>query len=459
MRILALDDEPGIGKLIGRVASGLGMTVEAPATASEFRSLFLESRPDAVILDLQLGEDDGIEQLRFLSTTGYGGPILLLSGLDERLVQTAQRVGQGLGLAVAAALTKPIRAHTLREALELLRPTAAWTPSHEDLRRAIEARELTLHLQPIVDATSRRLIKAEALGRWHHSGHGLVPPGVFVPVAESNPELADALTLWAVEEAGRCLQQLGVQGLDLPIAVNISGVNLRDLRFPDRVGEALRRTSTEPSRITLELTETAVFQDAQHATDVLLRLRLKGFELALDDFGTGYSSLRLLRQMPFSALKIDRSFVSDVLIARDAASMVGGIADLARRMGLQSIAEGVETEETAAALADLGADALQGYLFGKPVAVEELARCWRSPGGDLKLRPVDPAALVTELTGRELEVLRGVLNGKTNKVIAQELGISPRTVEIHRGNMMNRLGAKTVSDVIRIGLAAGIGDR
>ncbi|MFC7540960.1 EAL domain-containing protein [Siccirubricoccus deserti] len=137
--------------------------------------------------------------------------------------------------------------------------------------------------------------------------------------------------------------------------------------------EAVRRGGAEPSRLTLELTETAAFQDPVRTADILLRLRIKGFELALDDFGTGYSSLKVLKQMPFSALKIDRSFIADLPTSRDSAVIVGAVIDIARHMELQTVAEGVETEEVAVALARMHIGALQGYHTGRPMPLEELA--------------------------------------------------------------------------------------
>jgi EAL domain-containing protein (putative c-di-GMP-specific phosphodiesterase class I) len=372
MRILVLDDEPGIATLIRRVAERFKMAVETPATPVAFRSHFATEPPDAVVLDLQLGDDDGVEQLRFLSAVGYRGPILLMSGLDERLLQAAQRVGEGLGLAMAGALTKPARVEALRSALALLRSAVEWAPSHQELARALEAGELALHLQPIVDSTSRQPLKVEALARWRHPERGPVPPARFIPVAEADPGLADALTLWAVEEASRQQRELAARGFDLPVAVNVSAVNLRDLGFPDRVQEAVRRGGTKSSRITLELTETAAFQDAQRTADILLRLRIKGFELALDDFGAGYSSLKLLKQMPFSTLKVDRSFTADLPASRDSMAIVRAVVDIARHMELQTVAEGVETEAIATALAELGVGSLQGYHTGRPMPAEEL---------------------------------------------------------------------------------------
>lgn len=370
--MLVLDDEPSIGRLIRRVASSHGITTEAPTTAAAFRARFAVKTPDVVMLDLQIGDEDGVEQLRFLSAARFTGPILLLSGLDERLLQTARRVGEGLGLAVVAALTKPLRVEVLRGVLDGLRPAALWVPSPEELGRAVAAGELKLHLQPIVEAHTRRPIKAETLARWSHPQRGPVPPDRFVPVAEAHPELADALTLWAIEAAGRHQRELTARGFPLTIAVNVSAVNLRDLAFPDRVHEAVRRAGVEPSRLTLELTETAAFQEPVRTADVLLRLRIKGFELALDDFGTGYSSLKVLKQMPISALKIDQSFIADLLTSGDSAAIVRAMIDIARHMELHTVAEGVESEAVATALAGMGVQSLQGYHIGRPMPVEDL---------------------------------------------------------------------------------------
>jgi EAL domain-containing protein (putative c-di-GMP-specific phosphodiesterase class I) len=199
-----------------------------------------------------------------------------------------------------------------------------------------------------------------------------VAPDRFVPVAEGNPELSDMLTFWALERAAQYQQALTVLGLDLQIAVNVSAVNLRDLRFPDLALEVVRRAGAKAPRIAFELTETATFQDPRRTAGVLRRLRAMGFELALDDFGTGYSTLKVLKQMPFSALKIDRCFIADLLASRDSAAIVLATIEIARHMELQTVAEGIETEEIAAALRAMGIDALQGYHIGHPMPAEKL---------------------------------------------------------------------------------------
>src|SRR6202035_4355040 len=170
------------------------------------------------------------------------------------------------------------------------------------------------------------------------------------------------LTDWVILNAARASVALEAEGFSLPIAINVSTLNIRDLEFPERLQNLTRSVRVDPSRLSVEVTEPAAFGDPVRTNEILTRLRLKGVELAIDDFGTGYSSLSALKQLPFSALKIDRSFVSDLTTSPDPYAIAKSVADLARNMGLATVAEGVENEETARILTDFGVDNLQGYL-------------------------------------------------------------------------------------------------
>ncbi len=216
------------------------------------------------------------------------------------------------------------------------------------------------------------MLGAEALVRWNHPEQGRISPDKFIPLAEDNDELIDKLTMWVIREAGRLHRILTDTGLTVPIAVNISGKNLRDIQFPDRIQDVLDRLGLTAAALSLELTETAAFDDPLRTLDILSRVRIKGFALAIDDFGTGYSSLKLLRQLPFSTIKVDRSFVADMTRAHDSYSIVKSVIDLAHNMGLSTVAEGVESAEAAAALVELGVDAMQGYFFSRPLSVDQL---------------------------------------------------------------------------------------
>jgi EAL domain-containing protein (putative c-di-GMP-specific phosphodiesterase class I) len=371
MLLLALDDELKMGQFVGRVAGKLGIDAEVTTSVSDFRGRFEHRLPDAIVLDLQIGERDGIEQLRFLSDKGYRAPIILMSGLDDRVLEAARQIGEGLGLQIAAVLHKPVRLAELSGILSELQ-SKGWTPSAEELDSAICAQELTLDLQPIIEAQGTRVLGVEALVRWNHPEQGRIPPDKFIPLAEDNDELIDKLTMWVIREAGRLHHFLTDAGFSVPIAVNVSQKNLRDLRFPDRIQEVLIQLGLTSSAISLELTETTAFGDPLRTLDILSRLRIKGFALAIDDFGTGYSSLKLLRQLPFSTIKVDRSFVADMTRSQDSYSIVKSVIDLAHNMSLSTVAEGVETAEAAAALVELGVDAMQGYYFSRPLSVEPL---------------------------------------------------------------------------------------
>ncbi|MBI3419849.1 MAG: EAL domain-containing protein, partial [Proteobacteria bacterium] len=227
--------------------------------------------------------------------------------------------------------------------------------------------------QPILSVAGRRVRDLEALMRWRHPTLGMAPPDFFIPVAESDPATIDALTLWSVKTAAKQSGDLTLEGYNTVIAVNISGVSLRALDFPDRVEEAIAESGAPADGISFEVTETTAMQNPDQVADILTRLRLKGFGLALDDFGSGYSSLKVLRQMPFSALKIDQSFIHDILVSTESMAIVKSVVHLARSLNVESIAEGVETKEIAERVMALGVTGIQGYYLSPPLPLHEMA--------------------------------------------------------------------------------------
>jgi EAL domain-containing protein (putative c-di-GMP-specific phosphodiesterase class I) len=229
---------------------------------------------------------------------------------------------------------------------------------------------LRLVYQPKVATDDGRLVRVEALVRWTHATMGAVPPARFVPLAEEHG-LIDALTQWALRTALRQWRAWQRDGLDTSVAVNISAVSLEHLDFPDLVERLCRALDVPTDRLVLELTEGAT-QPLIKLMDTLTRFRIKGVGLAIDDFGTGYSGLTQLRRLPFTEIKIDREFVTDLATSRDDAVIVRSVVDLAHGLGLQVTAEGVETIEQLAALRALGCDLVQGYLLAHPLEAQEL---------------------------------------------------------------------------------------
>jgi EAL domain-containing protein (putative c-di-GMP-specific phosphodiesterase class I) len=371
LRALILDDDPALSRLHARLAEEVGFTACTIHTASQFAIEFSNCVPELIMLDLHLGDSDGVEVLRFLSDAGYAGPIVLVSGADPRVLRASGRLGGEMNLNIAGIVSKPARIAELREIL--LAAYAALEPlGLERLLAGIAADELVLEFQPIVQASSRLPVALEALVRWSHPTLGRISPDRFIPVAERDGDCMAKLTDWVILNAAMASAALEAAGFSLPIAINVSTLNIRDLEFPERFQRLTRSVRVEPSRLSVEITETAAFGDPVHSNEVLTRLRLKGVELAIDDFGTGYSSLASLKQLPFSVLKIDRSFVSDLTTSPDSYAIAKSVADLARNMGLATVAEGVENEDTARILTDFGVDNLQGYLFSRPLPLAQI---------------------------------------------------------------------------------------
>jgi diguanylate cyclase (GGDEF)-like protein len=236
-----------------------------------------------------------------------------------------------------------------------------------ELRRALEQRQLLLHYQPKVDAHTGQIVGVEALVRWQHPDRGLVPPDEFIPLAERTG-LIGPLTHYVLDEALRQGRQWSDAGHELSIAVNVSARRLLDLQFPHEVAALLDRHQVPARLLVIELTESTIMADPVHALDILTRLNTMGVQLSIDDFGTGYSSMAYLKHLPVHELKVDRSFVSQMLQSSSDAVIVHSTIDLGRNLGLRVVAEGVENALTLQQLDLLGCHAVQGYHISRPIA-------------------------------------------------------------------------------------------
>jgi EAL domain-containing protein (putative c-di-GMP-specific phosphodiesterase class I) len=239
-----------------------------------------------------------------------------------------------------------------------------------DLELAIERQALTLAFQPKIEIATGRMVGVEALARWDHPAIGEIGPSTFVPLAERFGSI-DALTDWVIDAALRQWTDWRDQGLVTNLALNISALTLRDVHFPDHLDRMCRFHGVPCERITLEVTEGAT-QHVIRLLDTLTRFRIKGIGLSLDDFGTGYSSLLQLRQLPYTELKIDQSFVKDAVESRESRLIIRAVVDLAHGLGLTAIAEGVEDDDTLALLGDLGCDHGQGFFICRPLRGAEI---------------------------------------------------------------------------------------
>ncbi len=234
--------------------------------------------------------------------------------------------------------------------------------------------EFVLHVQPKVDMQSGQVIGVEALAQWQHPQQGLLTPQHFLPHIEGG-ELELAFGQWSIMQALDILEDFQQQGLSLPVAVNLSPTHLQHSHFTQWMASQLQAHPRIPPRLLdLEITENAALHDMQKMSQVLKALRALGLNISLDDFGTGYSSLTYLSKLPLDSLKIDRSFVCDMLTDRAHRAIVHGVITMASSFGCKVIAEGVESHEQCACFSDMGCHWAQGFYFARPMAVEDFYR-------------------------------------------------------------------------------------
>jgi len=247
-----------------------------------------------------------------------------------------------------------------------------------ELGAAIEHGQLALVYQPKINLSDRRVVGFEALVRWPHPTQGVLLPPRFVPLAEAG-DLMRPLSLWVAGQAARQLRRWREQGLSARVAINLSARNLMDIDFPDALAERILTQEIDPADVEIELTESALIVDPDRAAQVLGRIHAMGIRLAIDDFGTGFSSLSYLRRLPVYALKIDSSFVRNMLASSQDRIIVHSTIGLAHSLGLRVIAEGVEDAATLEALRDAGCDQVQGFHLGRPLAPSEVSS-WLAAG-------------------------------------------------------------------------------
>jgi EAL domain-containing protein (putative c-di-GMP-specific phosphodiesterase class I) len=245
-----------------------------------------------------------------------------------------------------------------------------------DLHRAIDNNELFLVYQPKIDLSVGQVVGVEALARWQHPKLGLIPPDQFIPMAERTG-FVKSLTMWGLDAALCQSRSWHDQGLEIPVAVNVSARALQDMNLADRINELLTSHGVTPARLELEITESVIMANPAHALEILSRISRMGVALHIDDFGTGYSSLGYLKKLPVDAIKIDKSFVVHMTTEKNDAVIVRSTIDLAHHLGFKVVAEGVEDLDIWNSLVELGCDVAQGYYMSRPLPAAEMTKWLR----------------------------------------------------------------------------------
>ncbi len=383
-RILILDDDPFILKLLQRMLANLGFSSVSSYENGEDALKLLDdavARPDLILLDLNMPGMDGIEFVRHLVERQYSGSLILVSGEDERMLRTTEKLVQAHQIPILGYLQKPVQPEGLRALLMKLdlpssrREDQRGTRKHYDaeaIRAAIESGELISHYQPKVRVATGAVAGVETLVRWRHPTDDVIYPDQFIGEAEKHG-LISQLTQVVLKQAFFQARAWQKAGYELKVAVNVAMDNLTSLDFQDAVVKLAAEAEILPGKIVLEITESQLMGDVRVSLEILTRLRLKRFHLSIDDFGTGHSSLAQLRDIPFDELKIDQGFVHCASENETLRAIYDASLALARQLGMEAVAEGVESREDWELLRQTGCDLAQGNFIAQAMPAEALA--------------------------------------------------------------------------------------
>ena len=369
--VMIVEDDDGLSFLLGKACANIGLDTVIHRDAAELLHQSKVTPPDILVLDLNLGTTSGIDCLEKLLTDGFRGQVILISGCDQRVCKFSQQVCTHMGANVLDVLEKPFSMTRFINVIEQAL-TASSAISVEALRDGLNKDEFVPFFQPIIDLHSDEIAGVEILSRWQNPAHGLMGPHHFIDPIEQLG-LMDQLTMQILKSSIAISHNWPTFDHPLSLSINVSPSMVMQPDFSGRLLTTIHEAGGTPGNIKLELTESLAFSGIERIMQVLTRLRIAGLELSIDDFGTGYSSLTVLHQLPFSDLKIDRSFVSRMLTDPEAGTIVHTLISLAHNLGLKVVAEGIETEEVLDSLREHGCDLAQGYLFSKPLSEADFA--------------------------------------------------------------------------------------
>lgn len=381
MKVMLVDDDPFVLNLIHRQLEGLGCAEVVDCREAEVAERYLESglgEVDLVLCDLQMPGYDGIEFIRSLASLGFGGRLALLSGEDERTLLAAEHLARAYRLDTIGTLKKPVSSQRLGELLQIVarpRPSEAEAGVSgypvDDMFIAIAEEQLVNRYQPIVNARNGAVEGFEALVRWEHPADGLLLPEQFMPAFERQ-QLIDDLLRMVLSNGLRDARNWRRRGVALPLSVNVSPANLEVLGFPDYIDHHVERAGLPANALAFEVCERSLLRVPTFALDVLTRLRLKRFPVAIDDFSGTPEALEQLRGLPADQIKLAPQLVHGVGDDPIRRSRCAASVELARQLGVRTVAKGVEDEADWDWVQTSGCDLAQGMFIGAPLAASAI---------------------------------------------------------------------------------------
>jgi EAL domain-containing protein (putative c-di-GMP-specific phosphodiesterase class I)/ActR/RegA family two-component response regulator len=378
LKILVVEDDDFQRRMMVKMLHSLGVaSVSDASNGRQALDMIRSSNGNAAniaLCDLNMPEMDGMEFMRHLSQEKHNISIILTSALDSKLLTTVARMARMYGIKLLGAIEKPILPEKLKESLsqyehtenKWYQPASTKSFELEEILHGIRARQFEPFMQPKVDLETGRVVGAEALARWIHPEHGVVAPYAFIPLLEQSGNIDD-LTFLMLEKSAAACRMFHERDCKLSISVNLSLVSLEDPKLADKITSTVCGAGIDPRHIVLEITETAAMTDVAQALENLARLCMNGFSLSIDDYGTGYSNLQQLTRIAFSELKIDQSFVKDCSDNEGLRIIVESSIDMARKLQVKTVAEGVETRQDWDMLKNMGCNTAQGYYIAKPM--------------------------------------------------------------------------------------------
>jgi EAL domain-containing protein (putative c-di-GMP-specific phosphodiesterase class I)/AmiR/NasT family two-component response regulator len=379
---IVVEDHRFQREMLSRMLESLGARVVHQASNGRAALRMIEklhAPPDIILTDLDMPTMDGMELIRHVAATWQDIALIITSARDKRLIASVHAMCDAYGVQLLGSVEKPVTPQKLEEMLSTHNGkaprriesavAAKLTYSADEILSALDNGEIEPVFQPKVEIGTMRVAGAEALARWRHPLHGVVSPSAFIPVLESAGQ-GDALLFCMLGAVSDFCQSHLPGGRGGTIAVNVSLQSLSKSGAAERITTVVRARGIEPECLVLEITESGAATDIGGVLENLVRLRMRGFGLSIDDYGTGYSSMQQLSRVPFTELKIDQSFVRDAATIDTAKVILESSLDMARKLKLVAVAEGVETSANWHVLAALGCDVAQGYYIAKPMSGE-----------------------------------------------------------------------------------------